>query len=188
MDYKLLPAGNNVPAEVNAVIEIPKGEGRVKYEYRTNGKIVIDRLRGPDQPLYPVHYSGIPATLAPDSDPLDILILGDEPRKTGDVIAVRPIAVFWMTDEKGTDPKIIAVPMSDEYKDIRSLADFPLAEREKIEKFFQEYKKNDIKGKWSESHGWDDLDVAHKTILESVDRWKKHISPEPSKKQPGNKP
>lgn len=191
MDYKLLPAGNNVPEEVNAVIEIPKGEGRVKYEFRTNGTIVIDRLRGADQPMYPVHYSGIPATLAPDGDPLDILVLGDAPLKTGDVMAVRPVAVFWMTDEKGIDPKIIAVPadsVSDEYLNIRTLADVPQADRDRIEKFFREYKKNDLAGKWSESHGWDDIDVAHKTILESVDRWKKHISPEPAKKQPGSKP
>lgn len=191
MDYTKLPPGNNVPKEVNAVIEIPKGEGRIKYEFRTNGQIVIDRLRGADQPLYPVHYSGIPATLAPDGDPLDILVLGDAPFKTGDVIAVRPIAVFWMTDEKGIDPKIIAVPadsVSDDYLNIRTLADVPQADRDRITKFFQEYKKHDIKGKWSESHGWDDIDVAHKTILESIDRWKKHIAPEPSQKQPRSKP
>jgi len=180
-----------VPEEVNAVVEIPKGEGRVKYEFRTNGTIVVDRLRGADQPMYPVHYSGIPATLAPDGDPLDILILGDAPLKTGDVIAVRVVAVFWMTDEKGIDPKIIAVPadsVSDEYLNIRTLADVPQADRDRIEKFFREYKKNDLAGKWSESHGWDDIDVAHKTILESVDRWKKHISPEVLKTQPRSKP
>ena len=185
MDYKLLPAGRNVPEEVNAVIEIPKGEGRVKYEFRTNGTLIVDRLRGADQPMYPVHYCGIPATLAPDGDPLDVLILGDAPLKTGDVMAVRPVAVFWMTDEKGIDPKIIAVPadgVSDEYLNIRSLADVPQADRDRIEKFFQEYKKNDLAGKWSVSSGWDDLDVAHKTILECVDRWKKSApSPDPAK-------
>lgn len=187
MDYKLLPPGNNVPEEVNAIIEIPKGEGRIKYEYRTNGTLVIDRLRGAHQPLYPVHYCGIPATQAPDGDPLDVLILGDDALKTGDVIAVRPVAVFWMTDEKGIDPKIIAVPadsVSDNYQHIRTLADIPAKDRAKIETFFQEYKKHDLHGKWSEANAWEDLDAAHKTIMECIERWKKHPASEPKKPSP----
>lgn len=190
MDYKLLPAGSDVPKEVNAVIEIPKGEGRIKYEFRTNGLIIIDRLRGADQPLYPVHYCGIPATLAPDGDPLDVLILGDDALKTGNVIAVRPVGVFWMTDEKGIDPKIIAVPadsVSDEYHHIRTLADVPSTDKTRIETFFREYKKNDMKGKFSQSLGWNDVAEAHKTILECVERWKslplsaENASPKPAR-------
>lgn len=180
MDYRQLTAGTNSPEEVNAIIEIPRGEGRIKYEYRTNGTLVIDRLRGADQPLYPVHYCGIPATLAPDGDPLDILILGEDQLKTGDVIAVRPVAVFFMTDEKGIDPKIIAVPsdsVSDQYLNIRCLTDIPPAECAKIEKFFQEYKKNDMAGKWSTTNGWKDIEDAHKVIIECVDRWKKSLRP-----------
>lgn len=187
MDYKVLPPGNNVPEEVNAVIEIPKGQGRVKYEYRTNGTLVVDRLRGADQPLYPVHYCGIPATLAPDGDPLDVLILGDDALQTGDVIAVRPVAVFWMTDEKGIDPKIVCVPadsVSDAYLHIRTLSDIPEAERKKIETFFREYKKNDMKGKWSTTSGWEDVDAAHKTILECVARWANKPTPGPVQPRP----
>ncbi len=186
MDYKLLPPGNNVPEEVNAIIEIPRGEGRIKYEYRTNGTLIIDRLRPADAPMYPTHYCGIPATQAPDGDPLDVLILGDDALKSGDVIAVRPVAVFWMTDEKGIDPKIIAVPadsVSDAYRHIQTLADVPVADRDRIEKFFQEYKKGDLAGKWSTSAGWEDIDVAHKTINECIDRWKKASAPEPAKPQ-----
>lgn len=183
MDYKLLTAGSDVPREVNAVIEIPKGEGRIKYEYRTNGTLIIDRLRGADQPLYPVHYCGIPATLAPDGDPLDVLILGDDLLKTGDVIAVRPVAVFSMTDEKGIDPKIICVPadsVSDDYLHIQTLADVPMADRQRIEKFFQEYKKNDLKGKWSTTGGWQDVAEAHKVIVDCVDRCAKQSAAKPS--------
>lgn len=189
MDYRLLPAGNDVPKEVNAVVEIPKGEGRTKYEFRTNGLIIIDRLRGADQPLYPVHYCGIPATLAPDGDPLDVLILGDDALRTGDVIAVRPVGVFWMTDEKGIDPKIVAVPadgVSDEYHHIQSLNDIPALDKERIETFFREYKKNDMLGKFSASLGWEDLAAAHKTILECVERWKKTpaLADQPTPKAP----
>jgi inorganic pyrophosphatase len=186
MNYKVLPPGNNIPEEVNAIVEIPRGEGRIKYEYRTNGTLIIDRLRGKDQPLYPVHYCGIPATLAPDGDPLDVLILGDDSLKTGDVIAVRPVAVFNMTDEKGVDPKIVCVPadsVSDDYLHIRTLSDIPAAERQKIEKFFQDYKKNDLNGKWSTTSGWEDVDAAHRMIIEGVNRWASK-APGPSSPQP----
>jgi inorganic pyrophosphatase len=187
MDYKLLPPGNNVPQEMSAVVEIPRGEGRIKYEYRTNGTLVVDRLRGADQPPYPVHYCGIPGTQAPDGDPLDVLILGDDPFRTGDVIAVRPVAVFWMTDEKGIDPKIVCVPadsVSDEYLHIRTLADIPQAEKQRIEHFFQDYKKIDLAGKWSTSNGWEDTDVAHKTIIACIDRWTRSPHPAPQNTPP----
>jgi len=187
MDYKILPPGENVPEEVYAIVEIPKGEGRIKYEYRTNGMMVIDRLRGEDQPLYPTHYCGIPATQAPDGDPLDVLILGDDKLKNGDVIPVRPVAVFWMSDEKGIDPKIIAVPayhVTDAYKHIQSLADVPQADRDRIEQFFNDYKKSDMAGKHSASGGWDDLDVAHKTIHECIDRWNKNPAAAPATAKP----
>ncbi|TAL40164.1 MAG: inorganic pyrophosphatase [Alphaproteobacteria bacterium] len=187
MDYKVLPPGNKVPEEVNAIVEIPKGEGRKKYEYRLNGMLIIDRLRGADQPPYPTHYCGIPATQASDGDPLDVLILGDDKLMTGDVIAVRPVAVFWMSDEKGIDPKIIAVPadsVSDEYRHIQTLADVPEADRKAIETFFGEYKKGDLAGKYSTSGGWDDIDVAHRTIHECIDRWNNaSANPVPAKSQ-----
>lgn len=183
MDYRTLPPGNKVPEEVYAIVEIPRNEGRIKYEYRTNGMMVIDRLRGADQPMYPVHYCGIPSTQAPDGDPLDVLILGEDKLKNGDVIPVRPVAVFWMSDEKGIDPKIICVPadsVSDQYRHIQTLADVPAEEKARITEFFREYKKNDLAGKFSQSHGWDDIDVAHKTIHECIDRWKKTCAAAPS--------
>lgn len=190
MDYRILPAGNNVPEEVFAIVEIPRGEGRIKYEYRTNGMMIVDRLRGTDQPMYPTHYCGIPSTLAPDGDPLDVLILGQDQLKNGDVIAVRAVAVFWMSDEKGVDPKIIAVPadhVSDQYRHIRCLSDVSAEDKARIETFFREYKKQDMAGKWSQSHGWEDIDVAHKTIIECVDRWKK-AAPSPSADAGGQPP
>lgn len=174
MDYRILPAGTSVPDEIYAIVEIPKGQGRIKYEYRTNGMIVIDRLRNENLPLYPVHYCGIPSTLAPDGDPLDILVLGNDDLKTGDVIPVRPVCVFLMQDEKGIDPKIISVPadsISVDYVSIRCLADISGQIRTDIKEFFRTYKQNDMSGKWSESKGWDDLNTAHRIINKSITRW-----------------
>ena len=187
MDYKVLPPGNKVPEEVYAVIEIPKGEGRLKYEFRLNGMMIVDRIRGASQPMYPVHYCGMPATQSPDGDPLDILILGDDKLKTGDVIAVRPVAVFWMSDEKGIDPKIICVPadsVTDAYRHIQTLADVPAADRKEIETFFGHYKEGDLAGKFSSTGGWEDIDVAHRVIHECIDRWNKtSAAPAPAKGQ-----
>lgn len=176
IDYKRLTPGNDVPVEVNAVVEIPKGEGLYKFEYRTSGEMVMDRVRE-GLPLYPIHYCGIPATQAPDGDPLDILIMGDDKYRTGQVVAVRPVAVFWMSDEKGIDPKIIAAPAAPEYDHIRALADVPADMRQAVEMFFADYKKGDAPGKFSASHGWDDVDAAHKAIFECIDRWQKRPGP-----------
>jgi inorganic pyrophosphatase len=176
MDYRILPPGNNAPEEVYAIVEIPKGEGRLKYEFRLNGMMIVDRIRGASQPMYPVHYCGMNGAQAPDGDPPDLLILGDDKLKTGDVIAVRPVCVFWMSDEKGIDPKIVCVPadsVTDAYRHIRTLADVPAADRKEIETFFGHYKEGDLVGKFSSTSGWDDLDVARQVIVESIDRWNK---------------
>ena len=173
MNYNLLSAGKNAPHEVNAIVEIPKGEGRIKYEYRQNGTLIVDRLRGADLPLYPVHYCGIPGTEATDGDPLDVLILCDAPFRTGDVVSVRPVALFWMHDEKGDDPKIIAVPADDvstDFRHIQKLEDISLAERATIETFFATYKKNDRAGKWSKPGKWEDTLAAHQQVLECIKR------------------
>jgi inorganic pyrophosphatase len=187
IDYKALTPGNKIPEEVNAVVEIPAGEGRYKFEYRLPGEMVLDRVRGKDAPMYPVHYCGVPATQAPDGDPLDVLILGKDKWKTGEVVPVRVVALFWMSDEKGIDPKVIAVPDTPEYAHIRTLADVPAADRKAIEEFFGAYKVGDKAGKFSSSGGWDDIDVAHRTIHECIERWQKAcaaLAPTPTKSQP----
>jgi inorganic pyrophosphatase len=173
IDYKAFVPGNKLPEEINAVVEIPAGQGRYKFEYRLPGEMVVDRVRGEDAPMYPVHYCGVPATQAPDGDPLDVLILGKDKWKTGEVVPVRVVALFWMSDEKGIDPKVIAVPDTDEYRHIQTLADVPAADRKAIEEFFGAYKVGDKAGKFSSSGGWEDTDVAHRTIYECIDRWQK---------------
>ncbi len=173
MDYAKLPTGRNVPTDVYALIEIAKDQGRVKYEFNTKaGVMMVDRLRKSEL-TYPVNYGCIPQTISDDGDPLDILVLCD-PLQTGTVIAVRPVAVLIMEDEKGKDVKIIAVPSSDvssEYDHIQCLADLPVRAVAEIEGFFKHYKdKEGGKGKYSIVSGWEDLASAHKYINESIAR------------------
>ena len=92
-DYLRLPLGDNAPKEVNAVVEIARGEVN-KYEY--DKALNVFRL---DRNLHsPVHYPGdygfVPSTLSEDGDPLDVLILVDSPSFSGCVIQVRPIGVL----------------------------------------------------------------------------------------------
>lgn len=94
-----LPLGKYPPKVVNAIVEIPKGS-RNKYEY--DKELCVFRL---DRVLYssvhyPADYGFIPSTLSSDGDPLDVLILVNEPTSTGVLIDVRPIGIFYMVDEK----------------------------------------------------------------------------------------
>ncbi len=138
---------------LDAVIEIPKGS-RTKYEVdHASGRIRLDRMLF-TATRYPSDYGFFPDTLAEDGDPLDVLVLVDEATFPGCIVAVRPIALFLMTDEHGPDAKILAVPASDprfqHYQDLDDVDPFRLAE---IWHFFQTYKQIEP-GKRTETAGW----------------------------------
>jgi inorganic pyrophosphatase len=98
--------------EVDITVEVPQGS-RNKYEYDPAiDAIRLDRMLFTST-RYPHDYGFIPGTLAEDGDPLDAMVILDEPTFPGCLILVRPIGVFWMTDEKGPDAKILTVPASD---------------------------------------------------------------------------
>jgi inorganic pyrophosphatase len=175
MIYKDLPAGKNVPTEINALIEISMNSGNVKYEFdRASGAIIVDRLR--DSPMnYPVNYGCMPQTISDDGDPLDILVWCPYAIQTGTVISVRPVGVLIMEDEKGIDVKIIAVPadsVSNKFLKIQDINDIGEDERDKIEHFFKHYKDLDggkDKKRWSEVTGWEDVKSAHAYILKGIE-------------------
>src|SRR5215813_7941815 len=103
-NYLTLPTGDGAPAEINAVIEIPRGQTN-KYEY--DKQLNVFRL---DRNLYsPVHYPGdygfVPSTLSADGDPLDVLVLVDAPIFTGCVMTVRPIGVLNPNPPRSQDEK-----------------------------------------------------------------------------------
>ena len=63
--------------------------------------------------MHPTDYGYVPETLAPDGDPLDVLVCVSEPTFPGCIVAARPIGVFKMSDEKGPDPPVLCVPCVD---------------------------------------------------------------------------
>lgn len=180
-NYLELPIGSGAPNLVTAVVEIPQGSVN-KYEYDKN--LHVFRL---DRNLHsPVHYPGdygfIPCTLAKDGDPLDILILGDAPSFPGCVLSARPVGLFRMLDQGVEDEKIVAFaaanPTFSQIENYTSV--YPQILRE-VEHFFAIYK--DLEGKRTQAVGWDDVEVARKTILASHDRYKE-LSQQAQTRQP----
>jgi inorganic pyrophosphatase len=113
MAYQDVPTGKNPPNEINIIIEIQRGGGRNKYEFDKNtGRLTLDRVNGTTA-TYPADYGYIPGTLCEDGDPLDALLLIDDPIVHGAVVPARPIAVLYMIDEGEGDEKLICVPAND---------------------------------------------------------------------------
>jgi inorganic pyrophosphatase len=143
-------------AEIEVVVEIPRGS-RNKYEFdHVNHVFRLDR-RLYTATAYPADYGYIPGTLSEDGDPLDALVLLDEPTFPGCWITARPVAVFWMTDDKGPDAKILCVPAGDPRWDtVGDLGDLPEFLTREIEHFFEIYKVLEP-GKSSNVRGWEGL-------------------------------
>ena len=154
---------------VDVLIEIPKGS-RNKYEYDFDlGKIRFDRMLFSSM-MYPGDYGFIPETLALDSDPLDILVLGHQPTYPMVVMEVRPIGVLHMADEKGPDEKIICVPVSDPiWSKKRDISDINPHRLKEIEHFFQVYK--DLEEKKVDTGGWGNAEDAIRIYHECIERY-----------------
>lgn len=158
-----VPAGPDVPDEVNVVIEIPRGS-RNKYELdKETGLFRFDRLLY-SAVYYPGDYGFIPRTLADDDDPLDVLVMVTVPTFPGCLVLVRPVGVFEMSDEKGNDEKILAVPVKDPlWNEYQDLDDVPKHFLREVEHFFAIYK--DLEGVRTNVIGWKDGKVAREMIL-----------------------
>jgi inorganic pyrophosphatase len=138
---------------VDIIIEIPRGS-RNKYEYDHERHVVRLDRRLFTATAYPSDYGFVPDTLAEDGDPLDALVLLDEPTFPGCWVSARPIGVFWMTDDAGPDAKILCVPASDPRWDkVVDVSDVPDLAAE-IGHFFEVYKALEPH-KHTDVRGWD---------------------------------
>ena len=141
--------------DVEVVIEIPKGQ-RNKYEMdHETGRIRLDRMLFTST-RYPSDYGFIEDTLADDGDPLDALVLLDEPTFPGCLITCRVIGMFRMRDEKGLDDKVLCVPATDpRMEHLRDIHHVPEFDRLEIQHFFEVYKELEP-GKSVEGAAWAD--------------------------------
>ena len=99
-----VPIGDEVPEEFTTLIEIPKGS-RVKYELdKETGLLKVDRILY-SSVHYPANYGFIPRTLGDDGDPLDVLVLMQEPVQPLSLVVVRPIGMMHMIDDGENDER-----------------------------------------------------------------------------------
>jgi inorganic pyrophosphatase len=166
--YDLDP-GPDSPEIVRMIVEIPQHSAN-KYEY--DGKLGVFRL---DRALYsPMHYPGdygfVPGTIADDDDPLDVMVLVQQPSFPGVMIEVRPVGVLMMIDGDQGDQKILAVPTRNpRYDQIHTMDQiFPHVRRE-MEHFFSIYKE--LEGKVTTMEGWGGPREARKVITECRQRY-----------------
>lgn len=164
-----LDPGPQCPDIVRMIVEIPKNCNN-KYEY--DPKLGVFRL---DRSLYsPMHYPGdygfIPGTLANDGDPVDLIVLTDDPTFTGCMLEARPVGLLRMTDEKGPDEKVLAVPeRNPRYEEIQTVDEVFPHVRLEIEHFFDIYKE--LEGKKTEIKGWLGLKETRQFIRDARKRY-----------------
>ena len=161
-----VPAGENAPREVNAIIEIPQGT-RAKYEIdKDSGLLKLDRVIYSSF-HYPVNYGFIPQTYGDDKDPLDILVITSLPVQALCLMEAKVIGVMQMIDNGDADDKIIAVAAKDQavnhYNNLEELPEHFFAE---LRHFFEEYKKLEKKTVIVEEFG--DKTAALKIIEQAI--------------------
>lgn len=175
MSYTQIPAGKDVPNDIYVAIEIPANASPIKYEIdKDMDALMVDRFMATPM-FYPANYGFVPNTLADDGDPVDVLVVTPYPVVPGSVIRARPIGVLEMTDEAGSDAKVLAVPhnkLSSLYDDVQEATDLPALLLEQIKHFFENYKDLE-KGKWVKVDGWADAAKAKAIINESVAAYNK---------------
>ena len=166
MDLSLIPAQPK-PGLLNVLIEITAGS-KNKYEYdKELQAFALDRVLY-SSVHYPYDYGFIPNTLADDGDPLDGMVMMDEPTFPGCVIAARPIGMLEMIDGGDRDEKILCVPDKDpRYSSVKSLKDVAPHKLEEIEEFFNSYKN--LEKKAVETLGWKDVDQVLPLVKKCVE-------------------
>ncbi len=135
-----IDTGKRAPEIIDCIIEVPRGS-RNKYELdKKSGLLRLDRVLY-SAVFYPANYGFIPRTYCDDHDPLDILVLGQEPVVPMCIVTARPIGVMQMIDQDEEDDKIIAIhehdPAFTHFRDISHLPEHTLAE---LQRFFEDYK------------------------------------------------
>ena len=170
LDYSAVPPGADLPRVVNVIVEIPKGR-RSKFEVdKKTGLIRLDRYLYSSS-HYPGDYGFIPQTLAEDNDPLDVLVMVNEPTFSGCLIATRVIGLFRMKDHNVNDFKVLGVPHTDPlFAEFQNLGDVPSHFLREVEHFFATYKQ--LEGTHVVPMGWATAQDAVLEVRSSVERYR----------------
>lgn len=161
--------GDRLPGEFVGVVEIPSGS-KVKYELdKETGLLKVDRVLY-SAVHYPANYGFIPQTYAEDDDPLDVLILCQEPVAPLTLVKARAIGVMTMLDTGKKDHKILAVAVDDpEYNGFAQAAELPAHRLTLLRRFFQDYKQ--LEGKAVEVDEFQPVAEALPIIEDALQRY-----------------
>lgn len=168
---KILTPGDVNGGTVNAVIEIPAGSNHKIEWNRELAAFQLDRVE-PVIFAKPTNYGFIPQTLDEDGDELDVLVITDQPLRTGIFLEAKIIGVLKFEDDGEVDDKVVVVPADDRNTGnaISSLDDLSDQLKKQIEHHFAHYK--DLKKPGSTIvKGWGDVEEAKSIVHESIERW-----------------
>lgn len=165
MDLSRIPAQPEAGL-INVLIEIPAGS-KNKYEFDKDMQaMILDRVLFASV-QYPFDYGFVPNTLADDGDPLDGMVIMDQPTFPGCVIASRPIGMLEMIDGGDRDEKLLCVPAEDpRCAQIKSLDDIAPHRLDEVAEFFRTYKN--LEKKVTEILGWQDVDKVMPLVTKCI--------------------
>ncbi len=166
MDLRLIPPQPK-PGVLNVLIEIPGGS-KNKYEFdKELNAFTLDRVLY-SSVVYPCDYGFVPNTLGDDGDPIDGLVLMDQPTFPGCIIPARPLGMLIMIDSGDRDEKILCVPVKDpRYNHVKSLNDIAPHRLDEIAEFFRTYKN--LENKVTEIRGWEGVDAVNALIANAIE-------------------
>ncbi len=169
MDLSLIPAQPKAGL-LSVLVEIPGGS-KNKYEFDKDlNAFALDRVLF-SSVQYPYDYGFVPNTLADDGDPLDGMVLMDQPTFPGCVIVARPIGMLEMIDGGDRDEKILCVPDKDpRYANVKSLEDVAEHRLDEIAEFFKTYKN--LEKKVTEILGWKNVDQVMPLVEQCINKAK----------------
>lgn len=173
--WHCVSVGEKVPSIVTAIIEIPRGS-KNKYEIDADsGLLFLDRVLSSPM-FYPINYGFIPQTYCEDGDPLDIMVIGQDPVQPLSMMNAKVIGYMKMIDGGEADDKILAVHADDpQFKHINDLTEIEASNQHylrEIEQFFKTYKL--LENKKVEVIGWFGKKDAEKVILDSISFYNKN--------------
>lgn len=172
--WKDVPVGDKPPTLLNMVIEVISGS-RDKYEYCSDWEsFVLDRII-PSSVVFPVEYGFVPQTWFDDDDPLDIMVLSNEPLEVGCIVKVRVIGGLVIQDEKGEDPKILSVLVNDaRFEGYNDIADVHPHRLREIQEFFETYKRLE-QSRWAKFKEWKNAEKAKKIVEYAIEKYRDHM-------------
>jgi inorganic pyrophosphatase len=164
--------GNGVPEIFPVIIEVPMGS-KNKYELdKATGLIRVDRVLF-SAVHYPSNYGFNPRTYAEDHDPLDVLVLGQEPVVPLTILTAKTIGLMKMWDQGEIDDKIIAVHVHDpDYAHYNSIVELPAHRMAEVKRFFEDYKA--LENKTVVVEDFLDKPEALASIMHAIARYQQH--------------